>query len=426
MVEESEELASEGSGSEELVSEELVSEEQGLEKLAIDGGVPVRDDYLVFGSPLIEDEEIAEVVDTLRSGWLSTGPKVVKFQDMFKEYISSKFALALNSCTAGMHLSLIVAGIKHGDEVITTPLTFAATANTIIHVGAKPVFVDIDKRTMNIDPDKIQQAITPRTKAIMPVHMAGRPCEMDRIMKIARENNLLVIEDAAHAIESEYKGQKVGAIGDLTAFSFYVTKNIITGEGGMVTTNNEDWANKIQMYGLHGMSKGAWSRYSKSGFKHYQIVFPGFKYNMMDIQASLGIHQLKKINFYLRKREEIWKRYDEAFKGLPVITPAPAEENTVHARHLYTLLVDIDKLTVDRDQILQALHKENIGTGVHFISLHMHPYYQETYGYKKEDFPNATFVSDRTISLPLSAKLTDKDVADVIKAVKKVINHYAK
>lgn len=393
-----------------------------LFKPSIKSGRPARKDFLVFGSPMVEEPEIDEVVKTLRSGWLSTGPKVAHFEEMFKDYIGSDYALALNSCTAGLHLSMLVSGLGPGDEVITTPMTFAATANAITHIGARPVFVDVDRLTMNIDPAQIEAAITPRTKAIMPVHFAGRPCDMDPILEIAGRHNLLVIEDAAHAIEAEYKGRKIGAIGDLTCFSFYVTKNMVTGEGGMVTTNNAEWAEKLQIYGLHGMSKGAWSRYSDEGFKHYQVVYPGYKYNMMDIQAAMGIHQLPRIERYLTRREEVWRRYDKAFADLPVIIPAPAEANTKHARHLYTLLVDTDKLQISRDTFQQALQEENIGTGIHFIALHLHPYYADTYGYKRGDFPNAEFVSDRTISLPLSAKLTDEDVEDVVSAVKKVLS----
>ncbi len=394
---------------------------KALVKPSIKSGKPARKDFLVFGSPMVEEPEIDEVIKTLRSGWLSTGPKVARLEELFKDYIGSDHALALNSCTAGLHLSMLVSGLGPGDEVITTPMTFAATANAITHIGARPVFVDIDRATMNIDPERIEAAITPKTKAIMPVHFAGRPCDMDPILDIAARHNLLVIEDAAHAIEAEYKGRKIGNIGDLTCFSFYVTKNMVTGEGGMVTTNNADWAEKVQIYGLHGMSKGAWRRYSDEGFKHYQVVYPGYKYNMMDIQAAIGIHQLPRIERYLTRREEIWRRYDEAFAELPVILPAPAESNTKHARHLYTLLVDIDRLGISRDDFQQALHERNIGTGIHFIALHLHPYYADTYGYKRGDFPNAEFVSDRTISLPLSAKLTDEDVEDVVNAVVKVL-----
>jgi len=386
----------------------------------------VRDKFLVFGSPMIEEPEINEVMDSLRSGWLSTGPKVAKFEEEFKKYAGCEYALAVNSCTAGLHLAMIASGIKPGAEVITTPMTFAATANVITHVGATPVFVDVNKKTMNIDPNLIESKITKKTRAIMPVHFAGRPCDMNAILEIARKHELLVIEDAAHAIEAVYKGRKIGALGDLTAFSFYVTKNVVTGEGGMVTTNNPEWAEKIEKYALHGLSKGAWRRYSDEGFKHYQVIYPGYKYNMMDLQAALGIHQLSRAEKYLKRREKIWQKYDEAFSDLPVITPVSPEKNTVHARHLYTLLLDLNRLQIDRDSFQQALYYANIGTGIHFISLHLHPYYEKTYGYKRGDFPNSEFISDRTISLPLSAKLSDEDVKDVISAVRKILISFLK
>lgn len=380
-----------------------------------------RKNFLVFGSPLIEEAEIKEVEATMKSGWIGTGPKVAKFEDMFRKYIGSKYAIALHSCTAGLHLAMLVAGIKPGDEVITTPMTFCATANAIIHAGGKPVFVDVDRKTMNIDPKKIEKAITPKTKAIIPVHLAGRPCEMDMIMAIAKKHNLIVIEDAAHAIEAEYKGQKIGNIGDMTCFSFYVTKNLVTGEGGMVTTNKQEYADKIKMYGLHGMSRDAWKRFADEGYKHYQVIFPGFKYNMMDIQAAMGIHQLPKLKKMLKRRTEIWKKYDKSFNALPVITPAPEQEDTVHARHLYTLLLDIDKAGMTRDEFLTKMTENNIGIGVHYLALHLQEYYQKTFGYKRGDYPEAEYISERTVSLPISAKLSDKDVEDVISAVQKIL-----
>jgi len=380
-----------------------------------------RKEYLIFGNPLIEGPEIQEVIDTLKSGWLGTGPKVARFEEMFKNYTGAKMAMALNPCTAGLHLAMVVSGIRQGDEVITTPLTFCATANAIIHTGAKPVFVDVQKETMNIDPSKIEEAITPRTRAIIPVHFAGRPSDMDAIMDIAHRNDLLVIEDAAHCIEGMYKGKKIGNIGDMTCFSFYVTKNIVTGEGGMVTTNKAVWADKIKMYGLHGLSRDAWRRYADDGFVHYQVIFPGFKYNMMDIQASIGIHQLERIDQYFQRRQEIWERYNTAFSNLPVTCPAEPEADAIHARHLYTLLFDIDKIKRSRDELQQQLHVLNIGTGIHFISLHLHDYYRKTYDFKPDDFPNARWISERTISLPLSPKLTNEDIEDVISAVGKAV-----
>lgn len=377
-----------------------------------------RDQFLIFGNPIIEQDEIDDVVDSMKSGWLGTGPKVIRFQEAFQGYIGSKHALAVNSWTSGMHLGLIAAGIGPGDEVITTPMTFAASVNVILHSGATPVFVDASVPDMTMDVNQIEDKITPRTRAIMPIHFAGRPCNMDAIMDIAHRHDLLVMEDAAHAVEAMYHGRKIGNIGHLTGFSFYVTKNIVTGEGGMITTNNDEWAEKIQVYGLHGMSKGAWQRYSDDGYKHYAVVYPGYKYNMMDIQAAIGYHQLQRIGRYLGMREHIWQRYDKAFQDLPVITPLPPEPDTVHARHLYTLLLDIDRLKITRDEFLQRMHERNIGTGVHFISVHQHPYYRETFGFQTNDFPTATYISERTVSLPLSAKLTDEDVADVIAAVR--------
>ncbi|MDD5195388.1 MAG: DegT/DnrJ/EryC1/StrS family aminotransferase [Candidatus Omnitrophica bacterium] len=399
----------------------------------------MRKKFLVFGAPLIEDKEIKEVVKTLRSGWLSTGPKVHKFETMFKEYIGTKFAHALNSCTAGLHLSMVAIGVGAGDEVITTPMTFCATANSIIHTGAKPVFVDIDVRSMNISAEKIKECIerkyyideksgTPINKethkhlrAIMPVHFAGRPADMDEIVRIARKYNLYIIEDAAHCIEGFYKGKKIGTIGDLTCFSFYATKNLVTGEGGMVTTDNKTFADRIETYGLHGMSRGAWHRYSDKGYVKYRVIYPGFKYNMMDIQASLGIHQLKKLSQYSKKREKIWNRYNEALKDLPITTPAPFGKEIVHARHLYTILIDKDDAGITRDELQQKLYRLNIGTGVHFSSLHLEPYYQHNFGYRKGDFPNAEYVSERTLSLPFSAKLSDTDVGDVIEALSTIL-----
>ena len=386
----------------------------------------MRNTFLVFGSPKIEEEEIQEVVECLRSGWISTGPRVGKFQEMFRQYIGTRHARALNSCTAGLHLAMLAAGMGPGDEVITTPLTFAATANAVIHTGATPVFADIELPSMNIDPTEIEKKITPRTKAIIPVHLCGRPCNMQRILELARAYNLIVIEDAAHATEAIYHGKKIGTLSDMAVFSFYVTKNLVTGEGGMITTDNDRYAEKIEIYGLHGMSRGAWKRYSDEGFKHYQIVFPGFKYNMMDLQAALGIHQLKRIETYLKRREEIWERYDKAFSNLPVMLPPPPEPDTRHARHLYTPLLRLEDLHVDRDTIQQELHRLNIGTGIHFISLHLHPYYRDTYGYRPDDFPNAQYVSERTISLPLSAKLSDEDVADVIEAFTSVLERFSR
>ncbi len=382
--------------------------------------------FIVFGSPRIEKEEINEVIDSIKTGWLSAGPKVVRFEEDFKRYMESPYAVAVNSCTAGLFLSLVAAGIGQGDEVITTPFTFAATANVIIHRGAKPVFVDVDPQTMNIDVNQIESKITKRTRAIIPVHFAGRPCEMKAINSIAKKRKLLVLQDAAHALETLYQGRKIGDFGDLTAFSFYATKNLTTGEGGMVTTKNRKWAEAIQVLASQGMTRGAWRRYSDKGFKQYRIILPGFKFNMMDMQAAFGIHQLAKIEKFLKVRDKMWNAYDKALKDLPLQVPAPVEPGSRHARHLYTILLDLDALKINRDQFQHELFKMGIGTGVHFISLHLHPYYRKAYGFKSNDFPVSAYLSERTLSLPMSAKLTLAEVRTITDAVKKIVKRFKK
>ncbi len=382
----------------------------------------MRDQFLTFGVPRIEEAEIREVMDTLRSGWLGTGPKVAKFEEMFRNYKDTKHALALNSCTSALHLSLLAVGITPGDEVIVPVMTFAATANAVIHAGARPVFADCEKFSMNISPEDIERKITPRTKAIIPVHFAGRPCDMDAILFIAKKHNLKIIEDCAHAIETEYYGEKAGTMGDLGCFSFYVTKNIVTGEGGMAITLNDEYANFIKILSLHGMSKDAWKRFGNEGYVHYAIQHAGFKYNMTDINASLGIHQLGRINEYWRHREAIWNQYNSEFADLPVYIPAPIGRQIKHAYHLYTLLLDIERTKLNRDQFLQQMTMRKLGVGVHYLALHLHPYYQQAFGYRPGDFPNAEWVSERTVSMPLSAKMTREDTQDVIGAVKNILN----
>lgn len=396
-------------------------------KPAILGGKPVRKKFIVFGKPMVFREEIKEILETLRSGWWGTGPKTKLFEKQFCQYIGCRWAIALNSCTAGLHLALNTLGIKKGDEVITTPLTFVATANVIIHCGAKPVFCDIDLHSWNIDPKEIIKKITPKTKAIIPVHLHGRPCDMNQILSIAKKNKLYVIEDAAHAIEAWYKSKKIGTMSDFTAFSFYSTKNLATGEGGMLTTSHKKWQEQARIRSLHGISKDAWKRYSQDGFQPYEALYPGFKYNMMDLQAALGIHQLKRIekNFAIRKK--YWHIYMKELADIPeIILPAPEEINTRHARHLFGILLQTDKLVISRDQFIAALIAENIGSGVHFNAIHLHKYYRETYGYKKGNYPKAEYVSDRILSLPLSPQMTEKDVYEVIEAVKKLTSYYSK
>jgi len=377
----------------------------------------MRRRLLVFGSPAIESAEIDEVVAVLQSGWLGTGPKVASFERDFAEYKGIEHAVALNSCTAALHLSILAAGIGSGDEVITTPLTFCATINAIIHAGATPVLADINPNTMNISPHDVEANITPRTKAILPVHFAGRSCDMENICRIANNNSLKIIEDCAHAIETKYQGQKAGTFGDFGCFSFYVTKNVITGEGGMVITKSEEDAARIKMLGLHGMSKDAWKRFGDEGFKHYQVVDCGYKYNMMDIQAAIGIHQLQRVETNWHKRQEIWQRYNKAFADLPIIPPAPVEPGTRHSYHLYTILIDEERCGINRDEFLADMTAQNIGIGVHYLSIPEHPYYQQTLGWQPEDYGHAMRIGRQTVSLPLSANLTNEDVTDVIEAV---------
>lgn len=389
--------------------------------------LPRRNEFLVFGAPDIREPEIQEVVETLRSGWLSSGPRCRQFEELFCEYIGCKHAVALNSCTAGLELALEVLGIGPGDEVITTPLTFCATANVIVHRGAKPVFVDVDSGTGNIDPELLPRAITEKTKAILPVHLYGRPCAMDELMTIAREHRLYVIEDAAHATETWYRGKKIGTIGDVTVYSFYATKNLVTGEGGMLVTNSEAVEEAVRVRHLHGLSRDAWKRYSEEGFQPYDVVAAGYKYNMMDIQAALGIHQLARLEDNLKIRERHWQVYDEAFAGMEGITTPPHVfthsqfGKTRHARHLYTILLDYDRLNISRGEFMNSLKTANIGTGIHFTALHLFSFYQREFGYKRGDFPNAEFISDRTVSLPLSSALDQKDVEDVIRAVRQAV-----
>lgn len=380
-----------------------------------------RENFLVYGAPLLEQEEMDEVMDTIRSGWLGTGPKTKKFEKMMCEYTGAKYAVAVSSCTAALHLSMMSSGVGPGDEVITTPMTFCATANSVIHTGATPKFVDVFKDTMLMDPSLLEAAITPNTKAIIPIHLSGRMCDLDAIHEIAGKHGITVIEDAAHCIEGTYKGRKVGSISHLTAFSFYVTKNLTTTEGGMILTDDEELASKLSVFALHGMSKDAWKRFSSTGYSHYEVVLPGYKCNMTDMQASLGIHQLNKLERMLVRRNEIWARYQTELQGLGLGLPAPDDEGNRHARHLYTVMVDKDACGVSRDEMLTRLNEEKIGSGVHYTALHLHPYYRERFGYKPGDFPNTEWIGDRTLTLPLSAKLTDDDVDDVIWALRRIL-----
>ncbi|MDD2321828.1 MAG: DegT/DnrJ/EryC1/StrS family aminotransferase [Geobacteraceae bacterium] len=381
----------------------------------------MRKEFLPFSIPTIEQEEINEVVDSLQSGWITTGPKVKKFEDEFKAYVDAPFAVPLNSATAGLHLALLAMGVGPGDEVITTPMTFAATVNVMIHVGAKPVLADIEPGTLNIDVQAIRSKITERTKAIVPVHFAGLPCDLDAIFAVADEFGLKVLEDAAHAVGTEYKGKRIGSFDTLSVFSFHPIKNITTGEGGMVCTRDEKLAEEISLLKFHGMSREAWKRYSAKGTPNYDIVLPGFKYNMMDIQAALGIHQLRKLDRFIEKRTEIAELYNAAFAEVEeIVTPGAAPYAYRHAWHLYTPLVKIEQLTIDRDAFMAELKKENIGTGLHFKAVHHHPYYRENLPVPAGELPHADYVSDRILSLPLFPKMELADAQDVVAAVKNV------
>jgi dTDP-4-amino-4,6-dideoxygalactose transaminase len=393
----------------------------------MNGGAPVREDFLVFGAPLIGEEEIDEVVATLRSGWIGFGPKCQRFETEFARYVRRDHAVSLSSCTAGLQLALVLSDVGVGDEVITTPLTFAATVNVIELAGATPVFVDVERDTQNIDAGLIDDAITDRTRAVIPVHLYGRPCDMNQIAQTARRNDLTVIEDAAHAVESQ-RGAGLGpGVSRFATFSFYATKNITTGEGGMLACSDAEDADRARRLRLHGLTRNAWQRYTAAGWSPYSIVEPGFKANMTDLQASMGLHQLARIEQSLTVRERHWRAYDDAFAGMEEIEiPAPAREGGRHARHLYTLLLRPDMLTASRETVLSALQAEGVGTGVHFYPVHLHPYYAEKYGFRQGMFPNAEYVGDNTISLPLSARLSDADVADVIHAVKKVVSEFRK
>jgi dTDP-4-amino-4,6-dideoxygalactose transaminase len=381
----------------------------------------MRDSYLVFGQPLIEEPEIEEVVKSLRSAWLGTGPKVAAFEKAVAEYKGVRQAVAVNSCTAGLHLSCLAAGLQPGDEVIVPALTFCATVNAVIHAGARPVLADVEAATFNLDPADVRRKITRRTRAIIPVHFAGRACKMEALTTIARNSNLVLIEDCAHAIETEYQGRKAGSIGECGVLSFYSTKNIVTGEGGMVLTNNTEIAERIKVLALHGMSQDAWRRFSDDGYQHYDVVEFGFKYNMMDLQAAIGLHQIGRVEKYWLRRAQIWEQYTEAFADLPLLLPGPVDPGTRHAFHLYSVLIDERQTAISRDQFILALHRHKIGAGVHYRAIPTYSIYQNRFGWRTEDYPNAEAIGRSTVSLPLSAKLTDQDVEDVIGTVREVL-----
>jgi dTDP-4-amino-4,6-dideoxygalactose transaminase len=393
---------------------------------AIEGGIPVRpsERFLVFGAPAIGEDEIAGVVDSLRKRWIGTGPKVAEFEHNFAAYKGAQQAIAVGSCTAALHLSMLTLNLAPADEVITTAMTFVSTVNAILHSGAKPVLADCDQGTMNLTAESIARRLTSRTRAVIVVHMCGRVCPMKEILELARSRGLAVIEDCAHAIEATCDGIASGLLGDLGCFSFYATKNLTTAEGGMIVTADEDKANRLRRLALHGLSADAYRRFSDAGYRHYFMMEPGFKYNMTDLQAAIGIEQLKKLEAHWCRREQIWQQYLDAFWDLPCFLPPSIHQGDRHAYHLFTPLLDLDQLSVSRDHILTALTAENIGVGVHYLPVHSHPYYANAWGWKRGGFPNAEFIGDRTLSLPLTGDLNSQAVADVVTAFRRVLAYY--
>ena len=377
----------------------------------------MRDEFLVFGSPLIEEAEIAEVVDSLRSGWIGTGPKVQRFERMLEEYIGVSHVRCVSSCTAALSLAMAILDIGPGDEVLIPAMTFVATANAVEHTGATPVLVDCEPQTGLLDLDAAEAAVTERTKAVVPVHLWGRPLDMDALKDFRDRFGLTVVEDAAHAIGARWRGRPIGSVGNLTAYSFYVTKNITTIEGGALATNDPELASQVEQLALHGLSLGAWQRFSDAGFKHYDATAPGFKFNMTDVQAALGIHQLPRLDGWIARRAELARRYSERLAALPLdLPPVPGPELT-HAWHLYPVQVG-ESCQVTRDELLDSLTRQNIGVGVHYRGVHLQPYYREKYGLRPEEFPVATRISERVLSLPLSPKLSLEDQDDVVEALR--------
>jgi len=382
-----------------------------------------RASYLPFAPPFLGEEEIAEVLDTLRSPWITTGPKTQRFEQEFATYVGAQAALAVNSCTAALHTALTSLGIGPGDEVITSTMTFVATVNVIEHVGARPVLVDVTPDTLNLNPHAVAAAITPRTRAIIPVHYAGHPVDLHPLRVLARAHDLVVVEDAAHALPAAYGGQRIGAAGTMAAFSFYATKNMTTAEGGMLTGDPE-LIDRARVVSLHGMSRDAWKRYANGGTWRYEVLLPGFKYNMTDVQAALGLQQLRKLPRFHHRRSEVAAQYTEAFSTEDALEVPVTRAGVEHAWHLYVLRLLPEALRIGRDRFIDELVARNIGVSVHFIPVHLHPYYRNRYGYRAEQFPVALASFERMLSLPLHPRLTNRDVADVIEAVLDVAHTY--
>lgn len=375
-----------------------------------------------FHKPSYDESEIQSVADTIRSGWITTGPKVRLFEESFAREVGAKHALALNSGTAAMHLALEALGIKEGDEVITVPFTFVATSEVILYCKAKPVYVDCDRETMNIDAGKIEENITAKTKAILPVHFAGQACDMDALRLIARKHGLCLIEDAAHSFPSLYKGKRIGSFGDATCFSFYATKTLSTGEGGMLVTSRDDVAEKARLLSLHGITRDAWKRYQNPGAWRYDVVALGHKYNMSDLQAAIGVEQLRKTNAFLESRRRIAAHYLEAFRGCDLLKTPVFQDFDAHAWHLFVVQLEIEKLAIGRDDFMRLMSEAGIGTSVHFIPLSEHPYYKEKLGLRPESFPNSSYCAQRIVSLPIYPSMTDQDAAFVCEKTLAILN----
>jgi dTDP-4-amino-4,6-dideoxygalactose transaminase len=392
--------------------------------MTLDTKARVRPAFLPFALPDLGEEEVASVVETLRSGWLTTGPKVKRFEKEFAASVGAGDAVALNSATAALHLALDAVGVKEGDEVILPTMTFAATAEIVHYFKAKPVLVDCEEGTFNMTPAGFERAITPRTKAVIPVHIAGHACEILPIVEIAKKYGIRVIEDAAHAFPAHYHGRKIGTISDVTCFSFYATKTITTGEGGMLVSDDPQIIDRVRIMSLHGISRDAWKRYTAEGSWYYEILYPGYKYNMTDIAAAIGLEQLKKAESFLRIRQRYAAMYDEGFANTPEILRPSTRTGVDHAWHLYIVRLHRDRLAIDRNRFIEELKALNIGTSVHFIPLHLHPFYRETYGYKAEDFPVASRVYEETLSLPIYTRMSGDDVQFVIDAVNEIVEKY--
>jgi dTDP-4-amino-4,6-dideoxygalactose transaminase len=386
------------------------------------GDRPWRDSYLVFGAPSLGEAERAEVLACIDSGWLGAGPRVAELERRLQAYLDAPAAVAVSSCTAALHLALHVLDLPPGSEVITTAMTFCATANAIVHAGHEPVFADCERATLNIDVEDVRRKITPRTRAIVPVHFAGRPCDMAALRELCDRHGLALIEDAAHALEARLGERACGTLGDFGCFSFYATKSLTTVEGGLVVARDPAVAARLKMLALHGMSADAWQRRNEEAFAHYEVLEPGFKYNLTDLAAAIGLHQLTGLELRWQRRQEIWRAYERELGALPLLRPAAPAAGTRHALHLYTCLVDDSRTAVSRDEVVSRLHALRIGAGVHYRPVHQHRWYQHRYGARTGRLPVAEWVGARTLSLPLSAGMSDGDVADVIRALRHILS----